>query len=596
MRRSLLSLFALVALNTGAAADDGVPSSIASLLPDAPRGKVVEMPPWQSKIYPNTVRAWSIYVPAQYRPESPAPLIVFPDGQEFLDRRGSWRVPVVLDQLISEGSVPPVIAVMIAPGSAIKEVNSTRPVVASQRSLELEGLGDRCAHFLLDEILPEIEKQYRISSDPEQRAIAGSGSGAVCAFTVAWERPDAFRKVLCLNGTFTNVGGANGYPSLIRKTERKPLRVLLDALDNEVETVAGHARLSIQHMHAALKYMGYDCRFEAGGKRAAVPEGASFPAALRWLWRQERPTPVIDTKGDLGGDLTLHRLLIDGQGWEPVMDGLGFVDGPCSDDQDGIFVSDLKANRIWNIGADGKPVEFLAEGVSGLKQAPDGKLYGCQGSKKRIIAIDPATRKTSAIVTEVEPNDLVITHRGHLYFTETGRQQVTMVNLATGEKRVVDRGIGAPNGITLSPDEGTLVVSDYRGQNVWCFRVDADGSLSARAPYMTMRCPPDPKVPFVENQPPAEVLDSGGDGMSSDSDGRYYVATKLGVQVFDPTGRPCGLLGMPPGKSAISSCALAGPDLSYLYVTQGDAVYRRKVQAHGVRYHLNPQTQRAAAR
>ncbi|MEO8350815.1 MAG: SMP-30/gluconolactonase/LRE family protein, partial [Chthoniobacteraceae bacterium] len=261
-----------------------------------------------------------------------------------------------------------------------------------------------------------------------------------------------------------------------------------------------------------------------------------------------------------------------------------------------IFVSDLKANRVWKIGSDGKPTDFLAEGVSGLKWAPDGKLYGCQGAKKRIISIDPKTRAVAVVATDVEPNDLVITHRGHLYFTETSRQQVTMVDLASGRKCVVDRGIGAPNGITLSPDQGTLVVSDYRGRNVWSFRVDSDGALSARSPYMTMRCPADPKAALVENQPPTEMVASGGDGMASDTDGRYYVATKLGVQVFDPTGRPCGLLGLPPGVKAITSCALAGPDLSYLYVTQGDAVYRRKVQAHGVRYHHHPENQTAAAR
>ncbi|MEO8353281.1 MAG: alpha/beta hydrolase-fold protein, partial [Chthoniobacteraceae bacterium] len=304
MRRFLLPLLTL-AFTTSVVAAEDVPAPLANLLPDVPRGKVVEMPLWRSKIYPNTTRAWSIYVPAQYRPESPAALMVFADGQEFLDRRGSWRVPVVLDQLIAEGAVPPVIAVMIAPGSAVSVGTSARPGAPTQRNVELEGLGDRGARFLLEEILPEIEKQYRVSSDPEMRALAGSGSGGVCAFTAAWERPDVFHKVLCLNGTFTNICGANGYPALIRKTERKPLRVLLDSLDNDVETVAGHSRLSILQMHAALKYMGYDCRFEGGGNQAAVPESASFPAALRWLWRQDHPAPRINTKGDLAGDLTL---------------------------------------------------------------------------------------------------------------------------------------------------------------------------------------------------------------------------------------------------------------------------------------------------
>jgi len=284
---------------------------------------------------------------------------------------------------------------------------------------------------------------------------------------------------------------------------------------------------------------------------------------------------------DLAVDMTLHRLLIDGEGWKPVAEDLGFADGPCSDRHGNFYYSDMKAPSIIQVSPDGAKTLIIAEPASGLKFGPDGRLYACQGSKKRLIAINVATKEIEEIATDVQPNDLALTHRGHIYFTETGKKQITFVDVKTKEKRVADTGITAPNGITLSPDQGTLAVSDSRGANVWTFRIKADGSLDAKAPYMTMRLPIDPKGEFKFNNPPPLLAASGGDGMTSDTTGRYYVATALGVQVFDPTGRLCGVLPKPVADKPLTSCGLAGADRGYLYVTNGDRIFRRKVQAMG---------------
>jgi enterochelin esterase family protein len=133
--------------------------------------------------------------------------------------------------------------------------------------------------------------------------------------------------------------------------------------------------------------------------------------------------------------------------------------------------------------------------------------------------------------------------------------------------RVVDKGINAPNGLTLSPDQQTLAVSDYGGSNVWTFRVEPDGTLSAKEPYMTMRTP-------------VEGKSAAGDGMTTDTAGRYYVCTALGLQVFDPTGRLCGVMPKPQAKG-LTNVGFGGPQLEYLYITCGDKVYRRKTTAHG---------------
>jgi enterochelin esterase family protein len=213
-----------------------------------------------------------------------------------------------------------------------------------------------------------------------------------------------------------------------------------------------------------------------------------------------------------------------------------------------------------------------------MKWAPDGRLICCQGAKKRVIAITPAKDggAMEELATDVQPNDLAVTASGYAYFTETAKKQVTRLKLTSKEVQPVDTGINAPNGIAVSPDGGTLAVSDSRGGNTWAFCVDASGGLTGKTPYMTMRRPIDPKGEFKPAEPPPYLAESRGDGMCTDVTGRYFVTSALGVQVFDPTGRECGLLPKPQPAQPLTSCAVAG---EYLYVTNGDKVFRRKVQA-----------------
>ncbi len=134
---------------------------------------------------------------------------------------------------------------------------------------------------------------------------------------------------------------------------------------------------------------------------------------------------------------------------------------------------------------------------------------------------------------------------------------------------------------TSEPDQGTLAVSDHRGANTWMFQIAEGGKLIGKSPTMTMRRPIDYGGEFKFNAPPPYAVASGGDGMASDEQGRFYVTSTLGVQVFDAGGRECGLLPQPQADKPLTSCTLAGPGRSYLYITNGDRIYRRKVQAKG---------------
>ncbi|MEO8495479.1 MAG: alpha/beta hydrolase-fold protein [Planctomycetota bacterium] len=546
---------------------------------DIPKGTVEQMEPWESTIFPGTIRDWSIYVPAQYKADQPAALMVFQDGEGMRNVDGRWRIPAVFDNLIARGDMPPTIAVFINPGH--DESKQRENGKHSNRGFEYDSLGDRYARFLLEEIIPEVRKRYSVSDDPEMHAIGGSSSGAICAFTAAWERTDFFRKVFSSVGSFTNLRGGNVYPALVRKTEPKPIRVYMADTSGDVDNAFGSWAWSNQQMASALKYMGYEVRFDwaDGYAHNADFGGSRFPDAMKWLWRKEAHTPVLDTSGDLGGDLTLLNLLIPGESWELIADNLGFADTLCSDRDGNLYFCDMKAPAVIRISAaDGTQTEIASESVSGLEFSPDGSLlYGCQGEKSRVISINVARGEVKTVAEGVKPNDLAVTSDGFILITETGAQQVTRINPQTGEVTPVDTGITKPNGIALSNYGGTLALSDYGGAYTWTFRVNAGAVLDAKMPTMPMRLAIDPTGEFRFNEPPPYVETSRGDGMAVDKAGRYYVTSDLGVQVFDPTGRPCGVLPKVDKDQPLTTCMLAGPDHSTLYIAHGTRIYRRKL-------------------
>ncbi len=546
---------------------------------NVPKGTIEQMQPWESTVFPDTTRDWSIYVPAQYRKEEPAALMVFQDGESMKGDNGRWRIPTVFDNLIARGDMPPTIAVFINPGH-----EKSRPRENgkhSNRSLEYDSLGDRYVRFLTEEIIPEVCKKYTISADPDMHAIGGSSSGAICAFTAAWERTDFFRKVYSSVGSFTNLRGGNVYPSLVRKTESKPIRVYMADTSGDVDNSAGSWWWANLQMASAMSYMGYDTRFDQaeGYAHNADFGGARFPDAMKWLWRKDKHTPVFDTKGDLGGDLTLLNLLVPGESWELVAENLGFADALCTDKDGDLYFCDMKAPAVIRISAtDGTRTEIVKESVSGLEFSPDGTLlYACQGSQSRVISINPSTGEVKTVAEGVKPNDLAVTADGFILFTDTGKSQVVRINPQTGDVTPVDTGITKPNGIALSNDGGTLAVSDYGGADTWTFRVNPGGILDAKMPTMSMRLPIDADGEFKSKEPPPYLEASKGDGMAVDKVGRYYVTSELGVQIFDPTGRPCGLLPKPDAGQPLTTCMLAGTYYSTLYIAHGTKIYCRKL-------------------
>ncbi|HZZ70968.1 MAG TPA: alpha/beta hydrolase-fold protein [Pirellulales bacterium] len=275
-----------------------------------PEGKIVGPATLKSEVFPDTTRNYWVYVPAQYDPAQPASLMIFQDGHAFMGLKGDYRIPYVFDNLIYRREMPVTIAVFINPGHRADQQeasDSNWGDNGTNRAVEYNALDDKYAKLIVDELLPALSKDYQISPKPDDRAIAGASSGAICAFTVAWHRPDQFRKVISTIGSFTNIRGGHVYPDLIRQNEAKPIRIFLQDGANDLRGIRGqgddakydptrdwHAQ-NIK-MVAALTEKKYDVNYCWGiGTHSNKQGGAIMPDMLRWLWRDyPRPDDAHD--------------------------------------------------------------------------------------------------------------------------------------------------------------------------------------------------------------------------------------------------------------------------------------------------------------
>jgi len=290
MRRTV-SVWAMILATAGAsaAADDYRLGPDSQPKDGVPQGTVTKST-WKSQVFPGTVRDYWVYVPKQYDPAGPpACVMVFQDGGGYQNRTGGWRVPVVFDNLIAAGEMPVTVGIFINPGVIPSAEPGRQP--RQNRSFEYDTLSDQYVTFLEREILPEVGKTVKLRTDPVSRAICGASSGGICSFTAAWQRPDMFGKVLSTIGSFTNIRGGDVYPGLIRKTDRKPIRVFLQDGANDLDNPFGSWPLANLQMAAALRYANYDYKFVYGdGAHNGKHGGAILPDALRWLWRDWKET------------------------------------------------------------------------------------------------------------------------------------------------------------------------------------------------------------------------------------------------------------------------------------------------------------------
>jgi sugar lactone lactonase YvrE/enterochelin esterase-like enzyme len=544
--------------------------------PGVPQGMVARYEWNTSRIFPGTHRDYWVYAPAQYDGSKPVCVMVFQDGAGFVNATGAWRVPVVFDNLIQQGAMPVTIGVFIDPGVAAA-IDPARQQNRYNRSYEYDALGDRYARFLTEEILPEVAKNYKLSSDPNDRAIAGSSSGAIAAFTAAWERPDIFHRVLSFIGSFADLRGGDIYADQIRKMEPKPLRVFLQDGYNDENIYAGSWYLGNQSMARALEFAGYDVKFAVGTEGHNSKHGAAIlPDALRWLWRGY-PRPIVASKGGGFARQFITEILDPASDWELVGQGYRFTEGPAVDREGNVYFCDAGASRIYKVGTDGRPVLFREDsgGATGLMFGADNRLYAAEEKRKRVVAYSP-DGKLTVLEEGIQPNDLAVTPAGAVYFTESEARKVWRI-AADGKRNVAfdaihDGNIMMPNGVRLSPDHSLLVVADTVGRDSWSFLIQPDGSLADGEPFYRLAIPES-----VSSGP----VRSGADGLTFDDQGYAYFATKLGIQICDQPGRVVGIVRKP-STADLSNLVFGGADMQTIYVTAGDKVFRRHLRRKGV--------------
>jgi gluconolactonase len=534
-----------------------------------PKGELIKCSYDRSVIFPGTYRDYWIYVPAQYKPDHPACVYVNQDGIQ-------WRAPTVMDNLIYSGEMPVTIGVFVTPGRVLAG-DTTAARDRFNRSFEYDGLGDAYVRFLLTEILPDVERHrtgdgraIRLSSNGNDRAIGGSSSGAIAAFTAAWERPDAFSRVFSAIGTYVGLRGGDRYPILIRKTEPKAIRVFLQDGSNDLNIYGGDWWMANQTMERALEFAGYEVRHEyGGGGHTGVMGQAVFPEAMRWLWKGW-PSAVA---GGHSANAVLQQVIVPGEEWELVGEGYGFTEGTAADAAGNVYFQDIPASKTYRVAAGGgKPelVSLQAQRASGTCFGTDGFRYEVAGGSKQVIRYSAGGAAT-VIANGIAGNDLVVAHNGNVYVTTpdgADRPGKIWLIRPSGQAVVVDSGLRFVNGVCLTPDQTQLYAAESASHWIWVYSILPDGTLANKQRFGWLHVPDD-----KENAWP--------DGLRCDRNGLVFVATNMGIQILDQLGRVNAILPMPTGGQQPSNLCFGGPGFDVLYVSAVGKVWKRRLKAQG---------------
>jgi gluconolactonase len=545
------------------------------------QGSVTKYELKAGRFYPGTPHTYSVYVPAQYDAAKPTPFMIFLDGSGFLSDKE--QAPIVFDNLIAKHELPPIIGIFIDPG--VLPALSDQAQNRFERIFEYDSLSDRYSQFLLEELIPDVQKKWNLSKDPNDRALCGVSTGAVGAFMAAWNRPDQFHRVLSFIGTYVSMKGADSLPALIRKTEPKPLRIFLqDGSGDHIVPAepwgtfyAGSWPINNQVMFEAFEYAGYDAKLVIGSEGHNMKQGAAIlPDALRWLWR-DYPSPIVvrepaamhepgwDPRGKVYSTVFVDKP------WQRLAEDHSSVAGLTADRNGNLYFTDQPSDRIYKIDSDGKVTLFKerANGATALRAGADDRLYAFEAARKQIVSFGPGGDE-KILAKDVDAVSLAVTARGAVYFTDPEHKTIGYIDASGKMRTVYDQGeIASPSGLALSPDQAMLIVTDAQARHSWSFQILADGSLANGEPFYRLEVP---ETGWM----------SGVSGVAEDSQGQVYFATPMGIQICEANGRVSQILN-PPIPGAVTNVLFGGQNADWLYVTTSGGVYRRPVKVTGAK-------------
>lgn len=258
--------------------------------PGVPRGKVTEKRTIVSRIYDGMKADYWVYASPGVDLAVPSALMVWQDGQGMVGDYSRSRLFTVTENLVYQKLMPPIVYVLIAPGLS--------PDGKAMRSIEYDTVSDRYPRFLMEEVLPEVEKLYKLRPDSYSRAIGGESSGGICAFNAAWLMPEHFSRVHSAVGSFTSIQwhpeekleGGNVYPFKVRKEPKRNIRVWMSDGSDDLENNHGSWPMQNIQMANSLKFREYDFHFRFGtAAHGGAQESLDLPESLTWLWRGYDP-------------------------------------------------------------------------------------------------------------------------------------------------------------------------------------------------------------------------------------------------------------------------------------------------------------------
>ena len=536
-----------------------VPASAGNIaLLDVPKGVTKEFSFAESAIFPGTRRTGTIFIPAQYDGAKPACVYVRQDGY-------NPREKLMLETLIAAKEMPVTIGVFVRPGDLPAPMPGT--MGRRNRCFEYDGVGDNYVRFLTDEMLPFVAKTFdlKLSTNGNDRCIAGGSSGGISAFNAAWERPDAFSRVYANSGSFVAFRGGHEFPTLIRKFEAKPIRAYLTTGMHDMENCAGDWYLLDQEMDKALKFSGYDYFFRAIDGPHVAGWNDYFSEAMRFIWKGW-PEPV-----QAGPSAPRVRDVITPDGkWELAAQGFRDARGPACNAKGEVFFVDAPNNTIQRLGLDGKVELFLSDAgqANSLAIGPKGELYAASARTGKIVSYNAGQRSIAA--EGLRPQHVLAMPNGGLYVTTAGEKsgdasEVWFVK--DGQKTRVDSGLKFATGLAYRPDQWLLAVADGRSKWLYSYQVNTNGTLTNKERFFWLH------VPDWED-------DAGAESVCYARENRLLVATRSGIQVCADDGPTQVILPMPDRSRVLGFC-FGGPELNTLYAFCGDKIWKRVVKLHG---------------
>jgi gluconolactonase len=545
----------------------------SKLVSGVPHGEILQGSLPASPIYPGTENDFQVYVPAEYDPAKPACLLLKLDGL-------GPDEATVLDNLIAKKQVPIIIGVGISPGTVWKDPAGTpkRRAFRYNRSYEFDSVNDRFPNFVLGELLPAVQKlktqngrAINLSTDGNDHAVMGASTGGIGSFNLAWQRPDQFTRVYSVIGTFVSMRGGHEYPSLIRKTEPKPIRVFLeDGSADAWNPLFGSWFEANLSMESALTFSGYDVAHAWGTHgHEGYPGSVILPDVLRWLWR-DYPAPI---KAGVSQNSTLQEITLPGEGWQKILPTFQAATGLAANPTGEVYLSDMSAAAIYRLGADDKPVVFLAQmpGIVDEAFGPDGALYGLDSGDKKIVALNPQGAART-VADGIAGHSLLVTHDGTIFVSEPGEHsdmpsQIWRIK-PDGEKKVMDQGLASASGIAFSPAGTLFFAAEKTTQWIDSYVIQPDGSWADKQPYFQLHVTDFPN-------------DSGAENLAVDTHGNLYVASRMGIQVCDQGGKVRAILPLPTPCGPVLSLCFGGEHFDLLYATDGIQVFKRHLKVSG---------------